>query len=72
MPEPFSRPPSSIAERTRRLQGPILVLGASGFVGANLIRTVLGVRNDVHGTTTRIPAWRFEGVRSERSAPWTF
>ena len=62
MPEPSPRPPSPIVEKTRRLQGPILVLGASGFVGANLMRTLLGVRNDVHGTTTRTPAWRLEGL----------
>ena len=29
--------------RIRRLQGPILVLGASGFLGANLLRTLAGV-----------------------------
>ena len=61
----LSRPPSSLAERIRRLQGPILVLGASGFVGANLMRTILGVRADVHGTTTRMPAWRLEGLPPE-------
>ena len=62
MPEPCTRPPSRIVEKIRRLQGPILVLGASGFVGANLMRTLLGVRNDVYGTTTRKPAWRLEGL----------
>ncbi len=62
MPELSPRPPSSIVEKTRRLQGPILVLGASGFVGANLLRTMLDLRNDVHGTTTRTPAWRLEGL----------
>jgi nucleoside-diphosphate-sugar epimerase/glycosyltransferase involved in cell wall biosynthesis len=65
MPEPSSRPPSTLAERVRRLQGPILVLGASGFVGANLIRTILSLRTDVHGTTTRTPAWRLEGLPTE-------
>ena len=39
-----------------------MVLGASGFVGANLMRTVLDFRNDVHGTTTRTPSWRLEGL----------
>jgi len=55
-------PRATLAEKVRRLQGPILVLGASGFVGANLMRTILGLRNDVHGTTTRTPAWRLEGL----------
>ncbi len=52
----------SLPDRIRQLKGPILVLGASGFVGANLMRTIAAVRNDVHGTTTRQPAWRLEGL----------
>ncbi|MFO0959487.1 MAG: NAD-dependent epimerase/dehydratase family protein [Isosphaeraceae bacterium] len=51
-----------LAEKIRRLQGPILVLGASGFVGANLMRTVFERRRDVYGTTTRKPAWRLEDL----------
>ena len=46
----------------RRLDGPILVLGASGFIGANLLRTIVNVRSDVHGTASRLPAWRLETV----------
>jgi nucleoside-diphosphate-sugar epimerase/glycosyltransferase involved in cell wall biosynthesis len=46
----------------RQLQGPILVLGASGFVGANLLRMLLEHREDVYGTATRLPAWRLEGL----------
>ena len=49
-------PLDTFSERIRRLQGPILILGASGFVGANLIRSILAVRQDVYGTTTRKPA----------------
>ncbi len=45
-----------------RLQGPVLVLGASGFVGANLLRSLLKVRSDVFGTTSRPSAWRLEGL----------
>jgi nucleoside-diphosphate-sugar epimerase/glycosyltransferase involved in cell wall biosynthesis len=55
-------PPVDLSEKIRRLQGPILVLGASGFIGANLIRSLLAVRGDVHGTTSRKPAWRLEGL----------
>src|SRR5258708_39236143 len=51
-----------LGARIKKLQGPILVLGASGFVGANLLRTLAQVREDVVGTTTRMPAWRFEGL----------
>ncbi len=65
MPDPSPRPPSPIAEKIRRLQGPILVLGASGFVGANLMRTIFDLRQDVFGTTTRTPAWRLEDLPAE-------
>ncbi len=48
----------------RHLQGPILVLGASGFVGANLLRLLLKHREDVFGTATRLPAWRLADLPS--------
>ncbi len=54
-----------LAPKIKKLQGPILVLGGSGFVGANLLRTLVQVREDVVGTTTRLPAWRFEGLSSK-------
>ena len=57
---------ATLAEKIRRLQGPILILGASGFVGANLMRSLMAVRGDVHGTTTRKPAWRLEGLPDDR------
>ncbi len=44
------------------LQGPILVLGASGFIGANLLRTLLARRSDVFGTTSNPSPWRLEGI----------
>ena len=53
---------SEIEQKIRSLHGPILVLGASGFVGANLLRMLLAVRNDVYGTASRFPAWRLEGL----------
>jgi polyisoprenyl-phosphate glycosyltransferase len=48
--------------KIRQLQGPILVLGASGFIGANLLRILLEYREDVYGTATRLPAWRLESL----------
>ncbi len=57
---PLSTSSDRLAEKIRRLQGPILVLGASGFVGANLMRTLWNARRDVFGTSTRKPAWRLE------------
>ena len=44
------------------LSGPILVLGASGFIGTNLVRTLLTHRNDVFGTASKLPAWRLTGL----------
>jgi dolichol-phosphate mannosyltransferase len=44
------------------LQGPILVLGAGGFVGANLLRRLLQHRSDVFGVVRGLPAWRLDGV----------
>jgi len=56
---------AELAGKIRRLQGPILVLGASGFVGANLFRSLMQSRRDVYGTTTRLPAWRFDGMPAD-------
>jgi polyisoprenyl-phosphate glycosyltransferase len=49
-------------QRIRQLPGPVLVLGASGFVGANLMRTLLAARRDVYGTSSRTAPWRLEGL----------
>src|SRR5262249_10552698 len=56
---------SSPSARAKRLQGPILILGGSGFIGANLLRSLQRVREDVYGTATRLPAWRLEGLPSQ-------
>lgn len=54
---------SPLKEKIRQLQGPILVLGASGFVGANLLKSILWERDDAYGSASRLPAWRLEDVR---------
>lgn len=51
-----------LAQKVARLQGPILILGGSGFIGANLMRTLLKFRDDVFGTTMGFPAWRLEDL----------
>ena len=53
---------SELESKVRRLQGPILVLGSSGFVGANLLRALLTHRTDVVGTYFHHPAWRLAGI----------
>ncbi len=62
----FATPVEPLGDRLRHhvehLRGPILVLGASGFVGANLLRVLLGHRDDVFGTSSRGSAWRLEGI----------
>jgi nucleoside-diphosphate-sugar epimerase/glycosyltransferase involved in cell wall biosynthesis len=54
----------TIEQKVKHLQGPILILGASGFIGANLLQSLLRFRDDVFGTTTRLPAWRLDGIPS--------
>jgi nucleoside-diphosphate-sugar epimerase/glycosyltransferase involved in cell wall biosynthesis len=46
------------------LRGPILVLGAGGFVGSNLFLTLIKERSDVYAAVRRHPAWRLDGVRA--------
>ena len=57
---------SSTDSLARELKGPVLVLGASGFVGANLMHTLSGTRSDVFGTASREPAWRLASLSAER------
>jgi dolichol-phosphate mannosyltransferase len=44
------------------LKGPIVVLGAGGFVGANLFNRLLASRSDVYAVVRRLPAWRLADV----------
>lgn len=53
---------NSLAEKIITLKGPILVLGAGGFIGANLLRTLLDVCNDVYGTSSSQNTWRLDGI----------
>lgn len=56
---------NEIQRKIQCLQGPILVLGASGFIGANLMRLLLRYRSDVYGTCSKLPAWRLDGLAEE-------
>src|SRR3990167_8491708 len=49
-----------IISEIKKLVGPILILGASGFIGANLFRKINVIRQDVFGTGSRLPAWRMQ------------
>ncbi|RZK80875.1 MAG: hypothetical protein EOO66_29340, partial [Methylobacterium sp.] len=44
------------------LKGPIVVLGAGGFVGCNLFRAIRAVRPDVFAVVRNLPAPRLRDV----------
>ncbi len=48
-----------------KLEGPIVVFGAGGFIGANLVRAILEHRQDVYAVTSKpfIP-WRLDDIAS--------
>ena len=62
--------PEEVHRKIRRVQGPILVLGGSGFVGANLMHCLAACREDVtpagRGATI---GWRCLPSRNCRAWP---
>ena len=48
-----------------KLDGPILVTGAAGFIGASLFKTLLSYRSDVYGIA-RKQNWRILDIEPER------
>ena len=60
-PEDFFELDADFQARARSLPGPILVLGAGGFVGFNLYKSLSVLRSDVYAMTHRLNAgWRLE------------
>lgn len=57
---------SDIQAHIRALHGPILVTGASGFIGAHLFRSVAAVRDDVYAAVRRGKNWRLADVSDEK------
>lgn len=55
----------SLAKHIAALKGPILVTGASGFVGANLFKMVLAQRSDVFALVRREKGWRLADIDDE-------
>lgn len=53
------------AEPIQKLDGPIFVLGAAGFVGSHLLRALLAHRRDVFGIVRFENNWRLAGVPRE-------
>jgi len=54
-----------INKHIKSLEGPILVLGASGFIGANLFKMLLSKRKDVYGLCRLERGWRLNDIQSE-------
>ncbi len=53
-----------IAEKIRNLKGPVFIFGASGFIGANLLETILAYRSDCYAITHDYRhAWRLKLLR---------
>ncbi|MES9903753.1 MAG: NAD-dependent epimerase/dehydratase family protein [Sedimenticola sp.] len=52
----------SLDSKIKSLHGPILVVGASGFIGANLLRRCLESREDVVGTVFSGDSWRLNEI----------
>ncbi|NIY83293.1 NAD-dependent epimerase/dehydratase family protein [Vibrio hepatarius] len=56
-----------LEEKIKKLKGPILVIGASGFVGVNLFRELFKYRQDVYGAYFSSKfSWRLEGIPQAR------
>ena len=58
--------PDHIRAYIHALRGPILVTGASGFVGANLFHRIASVRDDVYAVVHREKGWRLAEVRDDK------
>lgn len=56
----------SIESYIKNLHGPILVLGASGFVGANLFKKIASYRSDVYAVVRKEKNWRLTDVSDDQ------
>jgi polyisoprenyl-phosphate glycosyltransferase len=57
-----------IKTEIQKLEGPIVIFGAGGFIGSNLFRSILQFREDVYAITSKEPfiPWRIDGLRTDR------
>ncbi|MBF0419588.1 MAG: NAD-dependent epimerase/dehydratase family protein [Magnetococcales bacterium] len=55
----------SLQEKYHQVPGPVLILGASGFIGANLLHSFLRVRRDVFGVSSHAQPWRLDDLPKE-------
>jgi polyisoprenyl-phosphate glycosyltransferase len=58
---------SQIKAEVLKLEGPIVIFGAGGFIGSNLFRSILEHRDDVYAiTSTSFIPWRIDDLREDR------
>lgn len=59
---------NNIRSEIQKLEGPIVVFGAGGFIGSNLFRYILQYREDVYAITSKEPfiPWRIDDLREDR------
>jgi dolichol-phosphate mannosyltransferase len=55
-----------LATYIRALEGPILVTGASGFIGANLFKEIAAVRRDVFAVVRQEKGWRLADTHDDK------
>lgn len=56
---------SDLQAYIRALRGPVLVMGAAGFVGANLFKLLAATREDVYAVVHREKGWRLAEVKDK-------
>jgi len=56
----------NIKKHILSLEGPIVVFGASGFIGANLFKRLLAVRDDVYAVCRKEKGWRLDDVDDKK------
>jgi len=59
---------NQIKSEIQKLEGPIVIFGAGGFIGSNLFRQILQYRDDVYAVTSKEPyiPWRIDDLREDR------
>jgi nucleoside-diphosphate-sugar epimerase/glycosyltransferase involved in cell wall biosynthesis len=56
-----------IKTEVQKLEGPIVVFGAGGFIGSNLFRHIVLSRDDVYAvTSTSFIPWRIDDLKADR------
>lgn len=58
---------NQIKTEVQKLEGPIVIFGAGGFIGSNLFRQILQYRDDVFAITSKpFITWRIDDLREDR------